>query len=305
MNISIVGTIVKDRIVAVDGTITESMGGLFYSVEAMRAVSTPEDRITPISFVGSDVYEQVVGFWRDDHRMNLNGLYPIDQPNNHVELRYTESAERNEYSLDPMPSLTFNHVAPFMDADLLLVNMISGWDMALNDLQRLAAGFNGILSMDIHSLTLARKNDGLRVRRKPENLARWLAIPDIIQFNNAEFESFCHSGLTVFYKKYCFDQNKIVNLTLGNQGSISLFREKNEIVKIKTSPPDKINVIDPTGCGDVFLSAFAYTYYKVKNIIDAAKFANLAAAIAGTRRGLPQAQWLKTQLENNRKNTNA
>ena len=299
MKITVIGTIVKDRIIAIDGTVTESFGGLFYSIEALRALSSPDDRITPISFVGADIYDQVMAYFENDERMNLKGLYRIDQPNNNVELHYTDAQDRIEYSFDPMPPLSFDHVVPFLDADLLLVNLISGWDIKLQDLQRLALDFHGILSIDIHSLTLSRKSDGKRVRYKLKNFDEWLAVPDIIQFNKREFESICHSGLTIFYKKYCFDQNKIVNLTLGNQGSLSVYREKNEIVKIST-PPSELKVVDPTGCGDVFLSAFAYAYYQSKNIINAAMFANWVAGTAGSRKGLPDSEWLRTELEKNR-----
>ncbi len=296
MNITIIGTIVQDRIIAVDGTVTESFGGLFYSIEALRAISAPQDRITPISFVGADLYDQVVAYFEKDKRINLQGLYRIDQPNNHVDLHYTDASERIEYSLDPLPPLTYEHIAPFLNAHLLLVNMISGWDIERAALQQAAAEFEGILSMDVHSLTLAREPDGRRVRRKPSDFEEWLALPDIIQFNKQEFESLFHDGLTAFYKKYCFDRNKIVNLTLGNQGSISVYRQKESVVKVATSPPP-IPVADPTGCGDVFLSAFAYAYYRDKNIINGAKFANLVAATAGNRKGLPEAEWLRAALQ--------
>ncbi len=296
MDITVVGTIVKDRIIAVDGTVTESFGGLFYSIEALRAISTPQDRITPVSFVGADLYDRVIAYFEKDARINLQGLYRIDQPNNHVDLHYTDAAERIEYSLDPLPPLTYEHIAPFLNAHLLLVNMISGWDIALSALQKAADAFHGILSMDVHSLTLGREPDGKRVRRKPSDFEEWLALPDIIQFNKQEFESLFHDGLTVFYKKYCFDRNKIVNLTLGNRGSISVYREKESIVKIETPPPP-VRVVDPTGCGDVFLSAFAYAYYREKNIINGAKFANLVAATAGSRKGLPKAQWFRAELQ--------
>ena len=299
MKITLIGTIVKDRIFGIDGTVTESFGGLFYSIEALRAVSAPDDRIIPVSFVGADIYDRVIDYFKDDSRMDLKGFYRIEQPNNHVDLRYNDAQERIEFSLDPMPPLTYGQIAPFLDADLLLVNLISGWDIELPDLQKIANDFHGILSMDLHSLTLAREPDGRRVRHKLKNFDAWLAVPDILQLNKKEFESICHSGLTVFYKKYCFDQNKIVNLTLGNRGSISVYREKNEIVKISTPPAD-VKVIDPTGCGDVFLSAFAYEYYRSKNIIVAAKFANWVAGIAGSRKGLPDSKWLKTELGKNR-----
>ncbi len=304
MNITIVGTIVKDRIFAVDGTVTESFGGLFYSIEALRAVCEQDDQINPVSFVGSDIYDEVIDYFKNDARVNLNGFYRIEQPNNNVELHYNDRAERTEYSLDPMPALKYHHIAPFLNADLLVINLISGWDIELQDLGKIADGFNGILSMDIHSLTLDREADGKRVRRKLKNPAKWLAIPDIIQMNKKEFESICNSGLTIFYKKYCFDQNKIVNLTLGNQGSLSVYREKNEILKIATPPAD-LDVVDPTGCGDVFLSAFSCTYCKTKNIIKAAEFANFVAAVAGTKNGLPEANWLKAELENSRNRNDA
>ncbi len=279
MEIAILGTIVKDRIISLKNEITESFGGLFYSIETLRALCSQDDKILPISFGGSDIYDEVINIFANDSRIVLDGLYKIEQPNNRVELHYINSTERTEYSQNPMPSLSLSHVIPFLNSDILLVNFISGWDIGLEDLKVISKNYHGIFSMDIHSLTLDRKNDGRRKVRKIEKLNEWLMLPDIVQFNKKEFEMICNSNLTTFYNKYCFDQNKIVNLTLGKEGSISLYREKNGIVKIKT-PPVKINVTDPTGCGDVFLAAFSCEYGKNKNIIKAAQMANLAAAIA-------------------------
>ena len=56
---------------------------------------------------------------------------------------------------------------------------------------------------------------------------------------------------------------------------------------MQTRPPDDISVIDPTGCGDVYLSTFMYTNIRTNNIQKAAKMANLIAALSGTFTGLP------------------
>jgi len=296
LKIAVLGTIVEDRIISIDGQITESFGGLFYSVETLRALCGEEDTIIPISYVGNDIYERVKTWFAGDKRVTLEGLYPIARPNNRVELRYTSAHERTEFSLNPFPPLSGQHIMPFAEADVFVVNFISGWDVEHKALQSFAQNYHGILSMDIHSLTLGREPDGRRVLRKPEGLHEWLQIPDIIQCNRKEFELICSGELITFYNKYCFDQNKIINLTLGDKGSLSVYREKNEIVKIEM-PAAETKVVDPTGCGDVFLAAFAYEYGKTQNIINAAKKANLVAGIAGSKKGLPEYRWLQQMLE--------
>ncbi len=293
MQIAVLGTFLKDQIIDQNGAVTESKGGLFYSIEALRAVCSEKDEIYPISFVGKDFYADVVSYYQQDQRVNLKGLIPYRGQNNFVELRYLDDQHRQERSLNPMPSLKASHLEPFLETDLFIANFIAGWEMELTEFRTFTARFKGLKAMDVHSLTLERLPDGLRRLRKIENFDQWIEFVNIVQFNEKEYNSITNLSIDLFYKLFCFNQNKIVNLTLGKHGSWHLFQEGNAIKKIKIDPEMRVKVIDPTGCGDVFLASFVYFFATEHPIEKAAQWANILAAISGSKKGLPDVKELK------------
>lgn len=288
MKVIIIGTIVRDRLKFYDGTESSSLGGLLHTLNAARVVLGPKDQIFPVSRVGKDLYPELLHTLAEDPRIQLDGLVECDQPNNTVELIYRTKEERIEHSLFPMPPLCFAEVESMLDGDLFLVNMISGWDIELDFLWELRNKTSAMISMDIHSLTLERSSDGTRRFRHFEFSENWTAHADIIQMNEREFEAInrLKLGPAQFFRATCIDSNKIINLTKGAKGSETYRIYENNIAEFNLKPPHGINVIDPTGCGDVFLAVFGITYYQTKNLKFSAQQANLIAAITGKFKGL-------------------
>lgn len=69
-------------------------------------------------------------------------------------------------------------------------------------------------------------------------------------------------------------------ITLGSNGILTYI--DGEFVHI---PPCKVNAVDSTAAGDVFLGAFAASLSQGNEIVDALRFANVAAALSTTRKG--------------------
>ncbi len=296
MRIAIIGTVVLDQICDVQGRVTESPGGLLYSISALQAVCNKEDRIIPISRVGSDFYEDLCTLLNDDQRIDLSGLIPFEGRNNRVVLTYNTPQERIERSLYPMPPLTIQELTPAFTADVVLLNFISGWEVELETYRELATNIKGPLAVDLHSLTLAREADGTRRPRFVENIGPYLQPATVIQFNENEFKRISKENLQRFFKIYCFDQYKIVNLTLGHRGSLTVYRSGEEVNSLAVAPPAKIKVVDPTGCGDVFFVGFAIPYFKTKDVAFSAEQANRLAALSGMQPGLPQWKALREKF---------
>jgi ribokinase len=73
---------------------------------------------------------------------------------------------------------------------------------------------------------------------------------------------------------------KNVIITLGSRGVLTYSEGNFNVIA-----PIKVNAIDTTGAGDAFIGAFAYFYAKSKNILESAKFANIAAGLSVTKLG--------------------
>lgn len=290
MKVIIIGTIVKDKLKFPDGSSSSSLGGLLHTINAARAILGKDDLIVPVSRVGEDLYTEIISILQEDPRIESGGLIPCDQPNNTVELIYHNRSERTEKSLFPMPPLQFEEVETYLNGDLFLVNMISGWDVDLDFLVQLRDKTRAIIAIDLHSLMLQRGSDGSRHFRHFDGLEQWIACADIIQMNENEFavQSSNKTSPEQFFREVCIQSHNIFNLTKGACGSETYHYQENVIHNLPTFPPAELTVVDPTGCGDVFLAGFGIAWYRSKNIRQAARTANILAAITGTFKGLPE-----------------
>ncbi|MDZ7587484.1 MAG: carbohydrate kinase family protein, partial [Patescibacteria group bacterium] len=72
------------------------------------------------------------------------------------------------------------------------------------------------------------------------------------------------------------NQNKLVVITLGSGGSLTVWQSK--IYKQKLKP---VKAVDTTGCGDAYLAGFLTDWLQHKNIQQAMKLGSeLAARVA-------------------------
>lgn len=75
-------------------------------------------------------------------------------------------------------------------------------------------------------------------------------------------------------------ETSYVVLKLGRRGSFVYDGKYYHII-----PAHKVQAVDTTAAGDVFTAALAYAYLQRNDILEAARFATLAAAISVTREG--------------------
>jgi ribokinase len=85
---------------------------------------------------------------------------------------------------------------------------------------------------------------------------------------------------------------KAVLITLGAKGVYVATPEKKEIV-----PAFKVIPVDTTAAGDAFNGALAVALAEGRTLLEAARFANAAAALAATRMGAQPSLPLRTEIE--------
>lgn len=298
MKYTLIGTILLDRIINIDGIRSESFGGLMYTINAFRAVCASDDEIIPVSRIGKDAYQKVKDYFRDDPRINLSGLQYFDGPNNRVKLVYKNKAERTEYSLNPMEPLAFDAVEPFLNSDIIVVNFISGWDISFEAFREIRRSYSGPVYTDIHSLTLKRMENGERIPQKVDDIGRWIEGIDFVQSNEIELERIGVKGdAASLCRLHGKEKRMIYNLTKGKEGSETAFYENGSCRMIKGEPCTAVEVVDPTGCGDAFASGFIAEYLHSADLQSAVKNANMMAACMGSFHGLPQSNLLKQKYD--------
>ncbi|KPK74642.1 MAG: hypothetical protein AMJ89_05750 [candidate division Zixibacteria bacterium SM23_73] len=280
--IVVIGTINRDTIIFPDGKKNESFGGILYNVLALSYLGREDVKIYPVCNLGYDVYGQVVSHLKNCDNLELRGIKKVNCKNNHAFLLINKKNQREETLKNKVPPLSFSQIKPFLEADVILVNFISGFDLSLLTLKKIRENTDALIFMDVHSLTLGvdpAKGGGKRFFAAPENWREWIRQADMVQMNLPELKELSKRNLKSQqeikeFGKYILNSGpKAVLVTLGEEGSLMIFDDK--VQKFKGLKVQRFK--DSTGCGDVFSAGFLICYMHTKNLIKSVNFANYVA----------------------------
>lgn len=297
MKITVIGTVNKDLILPFQGSPIESFGGIFYTVAVLSRLMEPTDEIIPVSFVGEDLSDPIKAVFQKMGNVSTEGLIPIDQINHKVILEYVSPGSRKEKALFHFPPLTYKHVKPFLGSDMIIVNMITGWDIDAKAFTKLAKQAGSKLYIDIHFLVMGVDKLGRRFPQKPGKIEQWLAQSRFVQMNHKEYEIIAEGmPKTDFFKQY-LKRDKVLLITNGKMGAEAVFVDFGKITA-KQYPAVKLpHVVDATGCGDAFGAGFVYQFMKTKELDASVGYANLVAAANALLKGSNEMSLLRETIE--------
>lgn len=276
MNILVVGQSVVDKIIYNDD-FSIKPGGIFYSVVAILSQIQPEDKV----YLCSTIDKENEQLFKDTYDKIEKEFLVYVNSIPHVELVINNVCERNEtYS-----QAAQNLLLPVDDLnrfDGILINMISGFDISLEQLKHIRKNYSGLIYFDVHSFSRGLDENGHRIFRQITNFDEWAECIDILQANESEL-------LTLSDQK---DETRIVDelfsygikqiiITRAERGATVFFRENDSIRKIHKGAL-LVKASNKVGCGDVFGAVYFYNYIKNKNVLLALEQANLFAGVATT-----------------------
>jgi sugar/nucleoside kinase (ribokinase family) len=278
--VAVLGTMTRDTTVYADGSHSENLGGLFYTLFTLAHLFRGRARILPVANVGADLFERVTEAL-DLPGFDLSAVRRVEQPNNHVYLTYRGPEARDEVLVGLVPPVGLEHCSMVTEADHLLVNLTSGRDIELTTLQAFRSSFAGTLQLDVHSLTLDIAADGLRVLRRPAGWESWVACADWVQMNETEAELLGGGeALDPFALGVLTRGPRGVLITLGARGCLATWREGEGVQRLRLDAEHHPQTPYPTGCGDVFGATFAFALRAGAGPANAVRLAN---AIASTK----------------------
>jgi len=286
MKIVIIGTINKDLILPFGGSSIQSFGGIYYSLSALTHFVDDHVTICPISFIGSDVYSNLLMLFKNFKNVDPDGLIRLEQKNHEVILEYLAPEERTEKALFNFPSIGWENIRKFSTADFFVINMITGWDLSLEAFQKLSRKNYSKMYLDVHFLVMGTDQYGKRFPHRPEDILEWLRGARFIQMNQREFGIINTEKLTesAFFERYLQPDQYLI-ITLAGEGADVIFR-KNNMTRNKHFPAIRVDKIeDVTGCGDVFGVSFVWNYLQTNDVYKSIEFANLAAGAKCFLRG--------------------
>ncbi len=287
--IFVIGSTVIDRIRTYDQREYNSFGGITYSVVALAKLN-PDRKVFPVTYVGSGDFGKYLNALSRLQNVAFDYVFPYDASNENF-IFYPRRGPRQEEFKMVTPPIEVSQIPEIKEGDAILVNFIKNNDLSHETLKSLSFQYDGILFIDIHSLLRVVTPQGKFVLKTPKNWVKWASLPDIIQMNRSEAHTL--TGLVSKNLKelrslgslILLSGPKVVTITLGRKGSLTLWKEEGE-VRIKRSYAVRAEVVDPTGAGDTYGAAFLTAILRGMNPGEAADFANQKASVAITGPGI-------------------
>jgi sugar/nucleoside kinase (ribokinase family) len=280
--VAVIGTINRDTVTRADGSRFEGYGGILYNLAALSALSPSGITVCPVTNVGKDCSRQILMRLAQFARLELQGVRIVAKPNNHCILRYRDAANKTEILKGWVGGVNCRQLQTVVDAELILINFISGADISRRNLHWLRGWYEGNIYMDFHSRTLGRHRDGSRFLRRPHDWKEYLSCADIVQMNELEFELLSDHkadeiSCTDFLKRQ-LGRTRCLIVTRGSQGCFVMQRLGAAIRFTSIPAPHVAKVADTTGCGDIFSAGFIANYLTTGSEVVAASYAtNLAS----------------------------
>ncbi len=295
MKYGMVGHLCLDVIHLSDGSDVQSYGGIFFSLASLANIVDDDDLIYPVFGVGEIDYDKFIERISIYQNVITDGIYKFPGLTNRVHLFYQDKQERTECSVHIAKPIGFEKIKKLLDigVDGIFINMISGFDVEFETLKLIRENFDGYIHFDIHSLTLGVDEKNVRFRRRINNWDEWLKNADTVQMNEFEAKSIGEEGWDddTLAKNILSLGVKAVLITRANLGATVYYLEDGfKRVDLRAY---EVEVVDPTGCGDVFGSAFFYKFSKTGDPLVSTEFANYVAGLNATIPGSTQIDKLR------------
>lgn len=286
----LIGTITLDTITHESRLTWKSIGGVLYQGAVLCALEKVVFLYTNLGEALDDKVERVIWNWPTLQRKGIN-LVP--GPGNQVHLHYPHSGEREEILKSVAPPLDPSSIIedlPALDMIILVIN--SGFDIELRDWRRIVHKASCPLWVDIHSLPLLKELD---VRRKYLPLLEWKDWVEGVHFIQANLKEMAsmlgHPEMEPSEEEMrhlaeqAFGMGTLaVFVTLGREGVLVMTPDGSR----RLSSPRVEEVVDTTGCGDVFCAATAVGLSEGKDPFKASGFGLELASKAVKARGIEE-----------------
>jgi hypothetical protein len=297
--VGVIGSMVWDLIYGRDPIAPpiEEWGGIAYGLSGIDAALSDEWQIVPLIKVGRDLAAESSRFLRTlDHLAPDARCVEVPVPNNRVTLRYESAERRCERMSGGVPGWTWAELGPMVrDLDAIYANFISGFEMCLGTAQALRQGFRGPIYADFHSLFLGMNPDGIRRLQPLPQAQSWFGCFDAVQMNEDEMHQLSPDPLSLAAQ--ALDAGvSLLTVTLGSRGVAYVAapgfdrlsdrgRKVSGSARTALLPAPAVDVLDPTGCGDVFGGTLMGRLLAGDTVEEGLRFANQMAARTAAFRG--------------------
>ncbi len=249
-----------------------SAGGIYYTITALNRLKENDDQI----FLCSQFDDESYNYFKPEfEKVNSKLLQKVDKiPRVHLNLQ--KDGERHEAYENITNNLSID-ISNLNLFDGILINMITGFDITITQLNQIKNNFSGLIFMDVHTLSRGLNDDYKREFRLIPDFKTWAACLDIIQVNQNELFTISQKKTEMEIAEEILNTGvKVLCVTKGDLGAKIFYHRQNEITSYFIAA-NKISNPNIIGCGDIFGASFFYSYIRNKNAIN-----SLTNAVANT-----------------------
>ena len=275
MKLLLIGQSVEDHIFYKDVQEVKP-GGIYYSVNALQNIKDSGDEIFLCTAyrkgdpLFSDLYNMV-----NTSLLNYTDVIPG------VRLNIYDDRERDEIYKNITGRLDVKASA-FNLFDGILINMVTGFDISLEQLEDIRNNYDGPVYFDVHTFSRGLNENMEREFRLIPGFDKWLQNIDILQVNTRELFTIADSDNKEEIIRYVLGTNvKYLLETRGSRGAVCYSITDGKII-VKEMRALKTDVKNQVGLGDVFGAVFFYTYIKNRSVDSALKDAVAASGYAAS-----------------------
>lgn len=289
MRLLVIGQTVEDNYLQ-DGIRITAPGGIYYAAAALHQIKAPEDEIilcTSIEELNYHLYADVYDHYDRKYMAKIESIPK-------VWLTVNQKSERSERYQNITESLELDFDVEKYNG--ILLNMITGFDISIEQLVKLRSQYKGFIYLDVHSLSRGLDEDNNRIFRTIPDFERWARCADMIQVNFNELTTLAQDKNEQEIVNWLLSIGvKAVIITLDEKGVRCYYSHRGEMVSVFHSAI-KVKTKNKIGCGDVFGAAFVYDYLKNKKLNSALNFANSAAGCIASYSEIKMIKNLKNDI---------
>jgi hypothetical protein len=263
----------------------ESFGGMVGVLKLLSSLAEKGDRILPVCGVHADDRAAFLDVLHSLPAVDDGCIFVQPGPTHRVHYFARDGGYSNACTKEVAAPIPFSLIRELPNADGILINMFSGFDITLETLDniRMAVRHLGTpIHLDFHNLTLGVARNGERVRRPLPEWRRWAFMVETIQLNEEEIAGLTPDKMT--------EQQAVGHLlTLGvkgvvvtraERGATLYWSEKKQVHHNDIKQEDAPKPGEGIGNGDLFGAAFHLHYLRHHDLIAALEEAHRIAAAA-------------------------
>ncbi len=266
MKILVVGHSVVDK-VRYKGEVKTNPGGIYFSILGFMA-NLPDAEIHLVTSFAEEHYS----LFEEVFRLIKFPVSPKTEqmPVNHL---YIKDNEEREEVYEYIPGkLNIEAVENLDTYDGIYINMVSGFEIGINELYQLRQSFQGPIYIDIHTLSRGVSEDKQRFFRPVPHPEVWYGNADFIQANESEI-------MTLGTEDESKDEIIENILSVGVTGVIvtnekygaAIYYYEEEKKNFSFSDSALTSNTPCVGCGDFFGAVFFSTWLEEKSFEKALK----------------------------------